>query len=194
MNLPLLAGSTPGFARIVQVVWAHHRPRFKLVLVLVLTGSAVGVMEEIMGTGEALRARPTPAGAGGPDRSRGFPAISVVGLLQLCIVWWLPAASAAVGCQRLDPREPAPICVREARCCSWARRAAARATYRTRTDTCVSGSQVLGSEAALIVGGRGDAALDRALSRWHAPQIHVQGAVQRPLLAARAFLANCRRA
>ena len=56
-EVPYLARSTPGFASIVQVVWDHLRPGSKLVLVL--TGSAVGVMEEIMGAGGALRGRPT---------------------------------------------------------------------------------------------------------------------------------------
>ena len=56
-EVPYLARSTPGFASIVQVVWDHLRPGTKLVLVL--TGSAVGVMEEILGAGGALRGRPT---------------------------------------------------------------------------------------------------------------------------------------
>ena len=56
-EVPYLARSTPGFASIVQVVWDHLRPGSKLVLVL--TGSAVGVMEDILGAGGALRGRPT---------------------------------------------------------------------------------------------------------------------------------------
>ena len=56
-EVPYLARSTPGFASIVQVVWDHLRPGSKLVLVL--TGSAVGVMEGILGAGGALRGRPT---------------------------------------------------------------------------------------------------------------------------------------
>ena len=56
-EVPYLARSTPGFASIVQVVWDHLRPGTKLVLVL--TGSAVGVIEEILGAGGALRGRPT---------------------------------------------------------------------------------------------------------------------------------------
>ena len=56
-EVPYLARSTPGFASIVQVVWDHLRPGTRLVLVL--TGSAVGVMEEILGAGGALRGRPT---------------------------------------------------------------------------------------------------------------------------------------
>ena len=56
-EVPYLARSTPGFASIVQVVWDHLRPGTRLVLVL--TGSAVGVMQEILGAGGALRGRPT---------------------------------------------------------------------------------------------------------------------------------------
>ena len=56
-EVPYLARSTPGFASIVQMVWDHLRPGTKLTLVL--TGSAVGVMEEILGVGGALRGRPT---------------------------------------------------------------------------------------------------------------------------------------
>ena len=56
-EVPYLARSTPGFASIVQVVWDHLRSGSKLVLVL--TGSAVGVMEDILGAGGALRGRPT---------------------------------------------------------------------------------------------------------------------------------------
>ena len=56
-EVPYLARSTPGFASIVQVVWDHLRHGTRLVLVL--TGSAVGVMEEILGAGGALRGRPT---------------------------------------------------------------------------------------------------------------------------------------
>ena len=56
-EVPYLARSTPGFASIVQVVWDHLPSGTKLVLVL--TGSAVGVMEKILGAGGALRGRPT---------------------------------------------------------------------------------------------------------------------------------------
>ena len=56
-EVPYLARSTPGFASIVQVVWDHLRPGTRLALVL--TGSAVGVMEDVLGAGGALRGRPT---------------------------------------------------------------------------------------------------------------------------------------
>ena len=56
-EVPYLARSTPGFASIVQVVWDHLRHGTRLVLVL--TCSAVGVMDEILGAGGALRGRPT---------------------------------------------------------------------------------------------------------------------------------------
>jgi AAA+ ATPase superfamily predicted ATPase len=53
---PYLMRSTPGFASIVQVVWDHLPPGSHLLLVL--TGSAIGVIEELIATG-ALRGRPT---------------------------------------------------------------------------------------------------------------------------------------
>jgi len=54
-----LANSTRGFASIVQVVWDHLRPGTRLMLVL--TGSAVGAIESMLGPGGALRGRPTLA-------------------------------------------------------------------------------------------------------------------------------------
>lgn len=56
-EVPYLLGSTPGFASIVQVVWDHLPKGSKLVIVL--TGSAVGVVEDLLGAGGALRGRPT---------------------------------------------------------------------------------------------------------------------------------------
>jgi uncharacterized protein len=58
-EVPYLLGSTPGFASVVQVVW-DHMPRSSK-LVLVLTGSAVSVVEGLLGAGGALRGRPTLA-------------------------------------------------------------------------------------------------------------------------------------
>jgi AAA+ ATPase superfamily predicted ATPase len=58
-EVPYLARSTPGFASIVQVVWDHLRPGTRLMLVL--TGSAVGVIEDMLGARAALRGRPTLA-------------------------------------------------------------------------------------------------------------------------------------
>lgn len=54
---PYLARSTPGFASIVQVVWDHLAPGARLMLVL--NGSAVGVMQDMLGAHGALRGRPT---------------------------------------------------------------------------------------------------------------------------------------
>ncbi|MBX3030630.1 MAG: ATP-binding protein [Chloroflexi bacterium] len=54
---PYLARSTRGFASIVQVVWDHLPPGTRLMLVL--TGSAVGTIESMLGAGGALRGRPT---------------------------------------------------------------------------------------------------------------------------------------
>jgi uncharacterized protein len=56
-EVPYLLRSTRGFASIVQSTWDHHMPGTKLMLVL--TGSAVGTMEGILGAGGALRGRPT---------------------------------------------------------------------------------------------------------------------------------------
>ena len=110
-EVPCLARSTPGFASIVQVVWDHLRPGTRLVLVL--TGSAVGVMEEILGAGGALRGRPTLSLPLAPvdlyrssrvsSRSSGRRlAASVCGLRRI------PASSPAVGCPQIDARQPAP--------------------------------------------------------------------------------------
>jgi AAA+ ATPase superfamily predicted ATPase len=56
-EIPYLTESTPGFASIVQVVWDHLKRGTKLMLVL--TGSAVSVIERILGESGALRGRPT---------------------------------------------------------------------------------------------------------------------------------------
>jgi hypothetical protein len=56
-ELPYLIGSTPALPSIVQVVWDHLSRGSKLMLVL--TGSAVGVIERVLGPGGALRGRPT---------------------------------------------------------------------------------------------------------------------------------------
>jgi len=56
-EVPYLTRSTPGFASIVQAVW-DHLPRGTRLL-LVLTGSAIGTMEAMMGAQGALRGRPT---------------------------------------------------------------------------------------------------------------------------------------
>lgn len=58
-EIPYLLGSTPGFASIVQVVWDHVARGTKLMLVL--TGSAVGMMESVLGPAGPLRGRPTLA-------------------------------------------------------------------------------------------------------------------------------------
>jgi AAA+ ATPase superfamily predicted ATPase len=55
-ELPYLLRSTPGFASVVQVIWDHLPARAHLLLVL--TGSAIGVVEQVIGSG-ALRGRPT---------------------------------------------------------------------------------------------------------------------------------------
>jgi uncharacterized protein len=56
-EVPYLARSTPGLASIVQVVWDHVPAGNRLMLVL--NGSAVGVMQDMLGAHGALRGRPT---------------------------------------------------------------------------------------------------------------------------------------
>lgn len=58
-EMPYLARSTRGFASIVQVVWDHLPEDSRLMLVL--TGSAVGTVQSILGANGALRGRPTLA-------------------------------------------------------------------------------------------------------------------------------------
>lgn len=58
-EVPYLSASTPGFASVVQAVWDHlpHGTQ----LTLVLCGSAIAMMESMIGAGGALRGRPTLA-------------------------------------------------------------------------------------------------------------------------------------
>jgi len=56
-EIPYLARSTPGFASVVQAVWDHLPEDSRLMLVL--TGSAVGAMETMLGAQGPLRGRPT---------------------------------------------------------------------------------------------------------------------------------------
>lgn len=56
-EVPYLARSTPGFPSVVQAVWDHLRRGTKLLLIL--TGSAVGTIEAMLGARGALRGRPT---------------------------------------------------------------------------------------------------------------------------------------
>jgi uncharacterized protein len=56
-EVPYLARSTAGFASIIQVVWDHLRPGTRLMLAI--TGSAVGAMEQMVGANAALRGRAT---------------------------------------------------------------------------------------------------------------------------------------
>lgn len=56
-EVPYLTRSTRGFASIVQTVWDHAMPGTRLMLVL--TGSAIGTIEGMLGPGGALRQRAT---------------------------------------------------------------------------------------------------------------------------------------
>lgn len=71
-EVPYLTRSTIGFASVVQGVWDHLEPRR---LMLVLTGSAVGVMEGLLGGHGALHGRPTRTlrmNPLGPKEARAF--------------------------------------------------------------------------------------------------------------------------
>ena len=56
-EVPYLVNSTAGFASVVQAVWDHIPEGTKLMVVL--TGSAVAMMEAMVGAGGALRGRAT---------------------------------------------------------------------------------------------------------------------------------------
>lgn len=56
-EVPYLARSTAGFPSVVQAVWDHMPEGSRLMLVL--TGSAVGMIEAMVGARGALRGRPT---------------------------------------------------------------------------------------------------------------------------------------
>ena len=56
-EVPYLSRSTPGLASVIQVVWDHVPAGSRLMLVL--TGSAVAMIEAMVGAGGALRGRPT---------------------------------------------------------------------------------------------------------------------------------------
>lgn len=83
-EVPYLARSTPGFPSVVQAVWDHLPPGTKLVLVL--TGSAVGTIESMLGPGGALRGRPTATlrlGPLDPVAARVFlPRLPAAGFLE----------------------------------------------------------------------------------------------------------------
>jgi AAA+ ATPase superfamily predicted ATPase len=72
-EVPYLVRSTPGFASIVQAVWDHIAAGTQLMLVL--TGSAVAMMDAMVGAGGALRGRATlilRLGALDPWEARAF--------------------------------------------------------------------------------------------------------------------------
>jgi hypothetical protein len=56
-EVPYLLEGTPALPAIVQTVWDHLRPKTKLLIIL--TGSAIGVVEGWMAAGAPLRGRPT---------------------------------------------------------------------------------------------------------------------------------------
>ncbi len=111
-EVPYLARSTPGFASIVQFVWDHIAPGTRLLLVL--TGSAVSVIEEMLGADGPLRGRPTlsrridpldPVAARaflpGMTSAAFFEAYAACGGYPLHLRAWEPRASFAANITRL---------------------------------------------------------------------------------------------
>ena len=103
-EVPYLARSTPGFPSIVQTVWDHVAPNTKLMLVL--TGSAVGTIEDMLGARGSLRGRPTDLLRLDPldpwsgraflprlDAESYFEAYAACGGYPLHLSAWDPAAS-----------------------------------------------------------------------------------------------------
>jgi AAA+ ATPase superfamily predicted ATPase len=111
-EVPYLTVSTPGFASVVQAVWDHLPEGTRLTLVL--CGSAIGMMEAMIGAGGALRGRPTLTlrlDALDPVQARAFlPTLAPVEFLEayaacggypLHLQGWEPSASTAANLLRL---------------------------------------------------------------------------------------------
>jgi hypothetical protein len=114
-EVPYLARSTPGFSSIVQAVWDHLAPRTKLLLVL--TGSALGVIEAMLGGTGPLRGRPTDSlrlDPLDPWAARGFlprldetafvEAYAACGGYPLHLLAWDQAATTEQNLQQLAGR------------------------------------------------------------------------------------------
>lgn len=111
-EVPYLAKSTPGFASVVQSIWDQMRQGTKLLLVL--TGSAVGTIESMLGAGGPLRGRPTETLRLDPldpwnarlflprlDAVRFFEAYAACGGYPLHLSAWEPAESTEKNLERL---------------------------------------------------------------------------------------------
>jgi AAA+ ATPase superfamily predicted ATPase len=111
-EVPYLARSTRGFPSIVQSVWDHLPRGTKLLLVL--TGSAVGTIEAMLGPSGALRSRPTATLRLDPldpwnarlflprlDPVRFFEAYAACGGYPLHLAAWDPGASTEGNLARL---------------------------------------------------------------------------------------------
>ena len=109
---PYLARSTPDFPSIVQAVWDHLPRRTKLLLVL--TGSAVGTIEAMLGPAGALRGRPADTIRMDPldpwqargflprlDPVRFFETYAACGGYPLHLAAWDPTASTDANLGRL---------------------------------------------------------------------------------------------
>lgn len=111
-EVPYLTRSTPGLPSVVQAVW-DHLPR-KTKLLLILTGSAVGTIEAMLGARGALRGRPTDRLRLDPldpwnarrflprlDPVRFLEAYAACGGYPLHLAAWEPAASTDRNLERL---------------------------------------------------------------------------------------------
>jgi AAA+ ATPase superfamily predicted ATPase len=111
-EVPYLLRSTPGFASVVQAIWDQLPSGAKLMLVL--TGSAVGTIEGMLGGGGALRGRPTETLRLDPldavaarvflprlDDSAYFEAYAACGGYPLHLRQWDPSSSTERNLLRL---------------------------------------------------------------------------------------------
>lgn len=114
-EVPYLARSNPAFPSILQAVWDHLRTGTKLMLVL--SGSAIGSIETMLGAGGALRGRPTEAIRLDPVDLRGarqflpnlrgqdlIEAYSACGGYPLHLLAWDESASQQMNLERLAGR------------------------------------------------------------------------------------------
>lgn len=119
-EVPYLLESTPGFASIVQAVWDHFRRGTRLLLIL--TGSAVGTIERMLGPDGPLRGRPTDSIRLDPldlwnarlflprlDPSSLVEAYAACGGYPLHLATWDPESSTEKNLERLAGRAGAVL-------------------------------------------------------------------------------------
>lgn len=124
---PYLAVSTRGFASVVQTVWDHLHARARPVpLLLVLTGSATSVMEEMVGADGPLRGRadahlrlrpfdlPTAARVLGVEPADAVEAYAACGGWPLHLAAWDRARTTAENLEHLAG-QPGGLLLEDAR-------------------------------------------------------------------------------